>query len=556
MPSSAAGPKPLPFLARLDTLLWAREGYAIWRGYVYPPFPLTGEAVLLGSGLNPGPEGYFRGLGRVERHPKWGERVRVLQGEGLSLEEVLEEGHLHLGLKELLLLLAEAGHTALPITLLADRLRLSPHALEESLRRGSAPGEVVLKGGRVGLAPFLREEEAILERVKVLLREPGGLLLPPPNHGLTPEQAGIFRLFEGGRIGILSGGPGTGKSFTVSRLLASPSLPPEEVALAAPTGKAAKRLAQLSGREAFTVHRLLGLKPDGTFTYNASRPLPFRLVVVDEASMLDTPTALALLKAIGPRTLLLLVGDPHQLPPVGRGQPFADLVGRIPTLTLRKVHRQAAENPLVRAAWGVIQGQEPEALPQDPRFTLVLVEEARLMGEVLSRSREADVVLTATNRHPTGVAQLNLRLKEARNPGVLARVGLGLPLGKGDPAIFTRNHYGLGLSNGETGRILGLSSRGELLLDTDREVYAIPQEEFPHLLPAYAISVHRSQGSEWPRVLVVLSARQESLLSRELLYTALTRARERAILVASPEALARARGKKASARFTWLQILE
>lgn len=552
MPTPAA---EHPFLARLDRLVYQKGRYAIWTGtLLHGPAPPGERVSLMGYDLAPGPEGFLRGEGRLEHHPTWGERLRVSRSEPLSLEDLLAaEGFLP-SLEEALVLLQEVGHTALPLAFLGQYLNLSPEELLALAEPSLRAGHLAFRGRRIGLAARLREEEAILEAVR-RMAQPGPLLRPPREHGLSPEQARIFEIFRRGRLAILAGGPGTGKSHTVSRLLASPSLNPEEVALAAPTGKAAKRLAQLAGRPAHTVHRLLGVRPDGTFHHGPSRPLPFRLVVVDEASMLDVPTALALFLAVGPGTLLLLVGDPNQLPPVGPGQPFADLLDRVPTLRLTALFRQARGNPLVENARRLLEGEEPMADPEDPRFLLLLVEEEEILPTLLAWSSRVDVVLTATNQRGPGVVLLNTRIKEARNPSFLTRVGFGLPIGSGDPAVFTRNEYAIGLMNGETGTVLGLSAAGELLFDNGQEVFPIPPEHFPKLLPAYAMSVHRSQGSEWPRVLVALSAAQGRLLSRELVYTALTRAKEQAVLVASRKSLDEARRHRAARRFTWLQIL-
>lgn len=554
--------RPEPLLVRSGPERYRRGEFVILEGTVLAGGGLEGTPLaLLGEDLFPGPEGFLWAWGSLERHPRYGLRLRVEEARPAALEELFLEGGVlgRMPLLALLGLLAEAGHTAPPLGMLRGLLGVEEEEALRRLEEVAARGGVRLERGRVGLAEAYRQEEALFLAVRRLLG-PSPLRLPPPSdHGLSEEQLGLFRLLEGSRLALLTGGPGTGKSHTVARLLASPGLRGRRVALAAPTGKAAKRVSQLSGRPASTVHRLLGVVPDGRggfhFRHGPSNLLPYDLVVVDESSMLDVPTALALFLAVGPSTALLLVGDKDQLPPVGPGQPFADLLGRVPTLALTRVFRQAAGNPLVRAARAVLQGEEPREEPGDGRFRLLLLPEEELSQAALREAEEVDAVLTPTNGHALGVARLNRLLRERRGSGPpLAWVGMGLPVGAGDPVVFLRNDYDLGVANGEGGRVLGLASTGELLVDTGEEVVHLPREKWAQLLPAYAMSVHRSQGSEWPRVLVVLSRAQGALLSRELLYTALTRAKERAVLLASPEALYLARSRRAGRRFTWLQV--
>lgn len=550
------------YILRVERERYRRGSFAILEGRLLAGegLPLGERVAVLGQELAPGPEGLLWLEGRLERHPRHGLRLRALRAAPLGLEELFFQGGVRLFLIPFLELLAEAGHTAPPVELLREAMGLGEEEAYRLLAAASSSGLVRTERGRVGLLERFRQEEALLLAVRRLL-QPSSLRLEPPwGHGLTEEQLGLFSLLSRARLALLTGGPGTGKSHTVGRLLASPGLAGLRVALAAPTGKAAKRLAQLSGRPASTVHRLLEVVPDGQggfrFRHGPSRPLPYHLVVVDESSMLDVPTALALFQAAGPSTALLLVGDKDQLPPVGPGQPFADLLGRVPTLALTRLFRQAAGNPLVRAARAVLEGSEPLEAPPDPRFRLRLLPEEELPRAVLREAEEADVVLTPTNGGPVGVVRLNLLLRERRNPAPpAARVAMGLPVGPGDPVVFLRNDYELMVANGESGRVLGLSSQGELLVDTGEEVVRLPAEKWSQVLPAYAMSVHRSQGSEWPRVLLVLSRSQAPLLSRELVYTALTRAKERAVLLASPEALYLARSRRAGRRFTWLQVL-
>lgn len=534
-------------LVRLERERFRRGRFAVWEGRL-----LGGGGVsLLGHDLEAGPEGLAWVEGELTRHPRYGQRILVRTCRPVALDEL--EGSLPgLSLKGTLELLLEAGHTAPPIPLLESVSGLAGESLSRALE--ALGDEVVVYRGRVGFARVLRQEEALLATVRRLLAQPGLPLLPPPDHGLLEEQAGIFSLLGRSGLALLTGGPGTGKSFTVGRLLASPSLAAIPVGLAAPTGKAARRLAEVGGRGAETVHRLLGVAGEG-FRHGPSNPLPYRLLVVDEAGMLDLPLALALFSAVGPSAGLLLVGDPHQLPPVGPGSPFADLVGRVPTLALRRVMRQAAGNPILAAARALLAGEFPHEDPRDPRFRLRLLPEERLLGEAMRLASQADVVLVPANLGALGVVGLTRLLKARRNPTPEAYpVGLGLRVGPGDPVVFTRNDYALGVANGELGRVLTRQGE-ELVVEVSGDVVRVPRDRWHLLLPAYAMTVHRSQGSEWPRVLVVLTARARALLSRELVYTALTRGKEEVVLLASPQALDQARARRAGVRFTWLQVL-
>ncbi len=454
-------------------------------------------------------------------------------------------------------LLAEAGHTAYPLHLLASEVGLPERELLALAR-----GEVVAVGGYVGLREHRQAEEAILQLA--LGRGGGPRLAPPEGHGLSPSQAEVFRVFRGGRVAALTGGPGTGKSHTVSALLKSPDLRDRQVALAAPTGKAAKRLADLSGREASTLHRLLRYvgDPRKPFLHHGGNPLPHDLVVVDEASMMDDFLAAHLLQALKPKALLLLVGDPHQLPPVGPGEPFPDLLPHLPHVRLTEVRRQAAGSAVARAAALLLEGREPLLEAPDFRLELVdappeaLAQRAVELYRALLREVGEAVLLTATNGGPLGVHALNARLQRLLNPrgpglpvqgGLLARVG--------DPLVATRNDYDLGLMNGEGVVVTHVDlAEGSLgVAARDGRALLVPAEARDLLLHAYALSVHRSQGSEWPGVVVALHHYQRPLLSRELVYTALTRAKAKAVVLSTPEALYLARERRAGRRHTWLK---
>ncbi|GBD41728.1 ATP-dependent RecD-like DNA helicase [bacterium HR39] len=543
-------------ILKLRRTLYAGPGYTV----ALVEDLLGVEKVVVAPLLLPGRTGLLLASLTPENHPRYGLRYRVRESRPLEPEELspgLLLPLLRRSFEAYLRLLAEAGHTAYPVYLLASEV-----GLPEKEVLALAKGEVVAAGGYVGLREHRQTEEAILQLASRPGRGPR--LLPPPGHGLTSSQERIFQVFQRGRLAALTGGPGTGKSHTVSALLRSPSLQGYRVALAAPTGKAAKRLGDLSGREASTLHRLLRYvgDPAKPFLHHGGNPLPHDLVVVDEASMMDSFLAVHLLQALKPGALLLLVGDPHQLPPVGPGEPFPDLLPLLPRLHLTEVRRQGTESAVVRAAALLLEGREPLLAAPDFRLEMreaspeALAERAvALHRELLAEVGEA-VLLTATNGGALGVHALNARLQRLLNPrgpglpvqgGLLARVG--------DPLVATRNDYDLGLMNGEGVTVthvdLGEGALG--VVTREGRALLVPAESRDLLVHAYALSVHRSQGSEWPGVVVVLHHYQKPLLSRELVYTALTRAKAKAVLLTTPKALYLARERRAGRRHTWLK---
>jgi exodeoxyribonuclease V alpha subunit len=348
------------------------------------------------------------------------------------------------------------------------------------------------------------------------------------------------------------------------------------VVLAAPTGKAAKRMAEVVGVEARTLHRVLGARPGNRFAHDETNPLGADVLIVDEASMLDLFLADATLRALGPRTQLILVGDGDQLPSVGPGQVLRDLLSAatIPVVRLTHVFRQAEASAIVRNAARIRAGAPPEmaappasgALGSDcvfipARGAAALEVAARWAADELPRRLGLDpladvqVLAPLTRR----VAALNDRLQERLNParpGVPERPHGALALRLGDRVIQTANDYRLEVFNGETGRIVSVEDDGGALVDFgDRKVtYAVA--DLYHLDHAYALTVHRAQGSEWPAIVVVLTAADGPLLARPLLYTALTRAKRYAVLVGDPDAYARAAAEVAStARYSGLARL-
>ncbi|WBB59216.1 ATP-dependent RecD-like DNA helicase [Streptomyces sp. WMMC500] len=380
---------------------------------------------------------------------------------------------------------------------------------------------------------------------------------------LAPEQEQAVRLALTEKVAVLTGGPGCGKSFTVRSIVELARAKRAKVVMAAPTGRAAKRLAELTGAEASTVHRLLELKPGGDAAYDRDRPLDADLVVVDEASMLDLLLANKLAKAVPPGAHLLLVGDVDQLPSVGAGEVLRDLLadgGPVPRVRLTRIFRQAQQSGVVTNAHRINSGVQP--LTQGLADFFLFAEDdteaaGRLTVDVAARRIPAkfgldprrDVqVLAPMHRGPAGAGVLNGLLQEAVTPG---RPGLGekrfggRTFRVGDKVTQIRNNYEKGRNgvfNGTVGVVTALDTveqRLTVLTDEDEEV-PYDFDELDELTHAYAVTIHRSQGSEYPAVVIPVTTGAWMMLQRNLLYTAVTRAKKLVVLVGSRRALGQA----------------
>ncbi|MET7979380.1 SF1B family DNA helicase RecD2 [Streptomyces mirabilis] len=380
---------------------------------------------------------------------------------------------------------------------------------------------------------------------------------------LAPGQEEAVRLALTKKVAVLTGGPGCGKSFTVRSIVELARARRAKVVLAAPTGRAAKRLAELTGADASTVHRLLELKPGGDAAYDKDRPLDADLVVVDEASMLDLLLANKLVKAVPPGAHLLFVGDVDQLPSVGAGEVLRDLLvdrSPIPSVRLTQVFRQAQQSGVVTNAHRINSGQHPVTDGMKDFFLFVedeTEEAGRLTVDVAARRIPAkfgldprrDIqVLAPMHRGPAGAGTLNGLLQQAITPGrpdlPEKRFG-GRVFRVGDKVTQIRNNYEKGengVFNGTVGVVTSLDSEEQrltVLTDEDEEV-PYDFDELDELAHAYAVTIHRSQGSEYPAVVIPVTTGAWMMLQRNLLYTAVTRAKKLVVLVGSRKAIGQA----------------
>jgi exodeoxyribonuclease V alpha subunit len=389
---------------------------------------------------------------------------------------------------------------------------------------------------------------------------------------LAPDQARAVAAAVSAPVAIITGGPGTGKTTIVRAVIAILRRRDQKFVLAAPTGRAAKRLAELTGAPASTVHRLLEFDPQqARFGRDENRPLEADAVIVDEASMLDLWLSHHLLKAVAPGTRLILVGDVDQLPSVGPGAVLREILnsGQVDSVYLTEIHRQAAQGLLIPGAHAVNhgrpprfhQGPEPADLyfieRDDPAEAARVIED--LVAERIPRGFDLDPmmdvqVLSPMHKGEVGTENLNRRLQDRLNPG---RSGLDrgrFSFRRGDRVMCVRNDYDRGVFNGELGRVTAVDpDQATLVVDFDGRPVAYEALDLEALTLAYAVTVHKSQGSEFPAVVVPLLTSHFVMLKRNLLYTALTRAKRLCVLVGSRAALDRAvRTTDERRRNTWL----
>ncbi|MEU3914222.1 ATP-dependent RecD-like DNA helicase [Streptomyces sp. NPDC029721] len=513
---------------------------------------------------------------------------RVKAGLQYALSQSADQGHCFLPQERLIsdgvkLLQVDTG---LVIECLAE-LAADP----EGVVRESVPDP---QGGpdpltAVYLVPFHRAELSLAGQVRRLLnaeedRMPGfrdvdwekalGWLAKRTGAALAPEQRDAVRLALTRRVAVLTGGPGCGKSFTVRSIVELARAKKAKVVLAAPTGRAAKRLSELTGAEASTVHRLLELKPGGDAAYDRDRPLDADLVVVDEASMLDLLLANKLVKAVAPGAHLLLVGDVDQLPSVGAGEVLRDLLaegGPVPAVRLTRIFRQAQQSGVVTNAHRINTGVPPitDGLPDFFLFPEEDTEAAGVLAvDVAARRIPArfgldprrDIqVLAPMHRGPAGAGNLNGLLQQAITP---ARPNLpekrfgGRVFRVGDKVTQIRNNYEKGANgvfNGTVGVVTAIDPDEQRLTVRTEEDEEVGYEfaELDELAHAYAVTIHRSQGSEYPAVVIPVTTGAWMMLQRNLLYTAVTRAKKLVVLVGSRKALGQAvRTVSAGRRFT------
>ena len=370
---------------------------------------------------------------------------------------------------------------------------------------------------------------------------------------LTTGQSAAVRAAFTHPVSVLVGGPGTGKTRTIEEIVRAAERADLAVALCAPTGRAAKRIEELVDRPATTVHRLLESRPKSgggfAFRYGAHERLPHDLVVVDEVSMCDTWLSRHLVAAVDDGAHLVLVGDPDQLPSVGAGDVLRDLVrcGRVPVTELHEIHRQAAGSRIVGLAREILGGRvaplkgvDGDVFMAEEHREAVVERVVRAVSRRIPEYFGVDVddvqVLAPMYRGPAGVDALNVALKAALNPRGDEPALAGFHVG--DRVMQTRNDPELDVANGDVGRVVDVSRRERRLqVGFPRGEVSYTVEQARDLVPGWAVTVHKAQGGEWPVVVLVCDPSHRSMLWRNLVYTAVTRAQRALIVVGRAEAL-------------------
>ena len=499
--------------------------------------------------------------------------ARIEAGIHYTLSRMAEDGHVYVPQAEL------EPEAAEILGVPAERVTTVLQALENSelVRRETLIYDIPAEQNR---AAAVREEEAVYlpalyfsetgltRQVRRLIEHPtsrlrgagrltsSGAKTVPGAPALTAQQQQAIQATLAHKLTILTGGPGTGKTTTLRTLLDTLDAGGHTYALASPTGRAAKRLTEATGREARTIHRLLEFKPGEGFGRNEHNPIDADLIVIDEASMLDLVLAYNLLRAVGSDSHLLLVGDIDQLPSVGAGDVLRDLIASdvAAVVRLETIFRQAADSLIIRNAHRINQGLMPETQADAQDFFLFIKDEpeetATLLVDIVAKRIPHkfgldpldDVqVLAPMYNGALGVTRLNTILQETLNPPggrkVEKRLG-GRVFRVGDKVMQTVNNYDKSVYNGDIGRVTAIDPIGQTLtvsIDGAPVVYDFLEAD--ELMHAFAVSVHKSQGSEYPCVVIPVVVQHYLMLQRNLLYTAVTRARRLVVLVGTRRAI-------------------
>ena len=503
--------------------------------------------------------------------------IRVRAGIAHALASAMDEGHCGLPTAELLPLAAE---------LLEVPQDLLETALDLELESGAVVAGSVAATPCIFLEGLYRAEQLIAKRLSKIAE--GSLPWPGIDADkalpwveqktdlvLAASQADAVRVALASTATVITGGPGVGKTTILNAILRILAAKRVEMLLCAPTGRAARRLGEATGLEARTIHRLLEVDPrHGGFKRNADNPLDCGLLVVDEASMVDVPLMRALLAAVPDGAAVLIVGDVDQLPSVGPGQVLADIIasGAVAVVRLTEVFRQAAESRIVTTAHGINEGDIPDlARPEgDSDFYFVPVEDvetavARIEELVTRRIPQRfgfdpidDIqVLCPMNRGGAGVRSLNIELQAALNPAPEREVErFGWTFAPGDKVMQIENDYEKEVYNGDIGRIADVNpDTAELTATFDGLEVVYGFGELDALVPAYAATIHKSQGSEYPAVVIPVLTQHFAMLRRNLLYTGVTRGKRLVVLVGQKKAVAIA-VRNVSGRRRWSKLRE
>ena len=503
--------------------------------------------------------------------------VRIRAGISYALSEAMSDGHCGLPVSELV---------PLAVGLLEVSSELVQTALDLELADDTVVGDSVGETPCIFLAGLHRAEITIAKRIHCLVNGtlPWAYIEPDKalpwieqktGLSLAESQAAAVRLALMSKVLVITGGPGVGKTTIVNSILRILSVKDVKLQLCAPTGRAAKRMSEATGFEARTIHRLLEVDPkSGAFKRDADNPIDCDMLVVDEASMVDVLLMQSLMKAIPDHAALLIVGDIDQLPSVGPGQVLADVIasGAVPVVRLTEVFRQAAESRIITTAHRINQGQMPDLSKPEGESDFYFVEAdepevavRRIIDLVklhIPRRFNLDPVrdiqvLCPMNRGGVGARSLNIELQAALNPAGERKVErFGWTFAPHDKVMQIQNDYDKEVYNGDIGFVEDVDpDSGELIATFDGRNVVYSFGELDMLVPAYAATIHKSQGSEYPAVVIPVMTQHYTMLQRNLLYTGVTRGKRLVVLVGQKKAVAIA-VKNISGRRRWSKLKE
>lgn len=523
-----------------------------------------------------------RALGLPVDHPS-----RVEAGIVFALNEMIDEGHVFvptetLGQRAIELLEVSPDLIAPALDRLSQEDRIRPDRIplnSKPTEKGKAVGETAgdYSSSVIYLTPLYFGEKGVAERLKMLANAFSSTRVinqaSSYDEQLSNEQKSAIQMALTHPVSVLTGGPGTGKTTCLKALITTLEAQGMKYALASPTGRAAKRLSEATGRPARTIHRLLEYSPVEGFKHNDENPLDLDFLVVDEASMLDLLLTNNLLKAVRPGTRVLFVGDVDQLPSVGAGDVLRDLIDSsiVPVTRLNTIFRQAAHSKIITNAHLINQGKFPDFSKSEGDFFLFPAEDAtaaadwiiQIVTERIPQKFGLDAihdiqVMAPIYRGPAGVTILNDRLQEKLNPPANnkpERRLFGTAFRLGDKVMQTQNNYDKDVYNGDIGFIQSIDMiEQNITVNFDGRLVTFDWSAADQLALAYVISVHKAQGSEFPAVVIPIVTQHYTMLQRNLLYTAITRARKLCVLAGSRRAISMAvRNNKVAQRFTALE---
>jgi exodeoxyribonuclease V alpha subunit len=503
--------------------------------------------------------------------------IRIRAGISYALTQAMDAGHCGLPTGELVPLAAE---------LLETQQELVETALNLEVSDGTVIADTVDGTACVFLGGLYRAEQVVAERLRCLVDGPLPWAHIDPEKALpwierkiglalAESQVAAIRLALMSKVLVVTGGPGVGKTTIVNAILRILAAKGVNLLLCAPTGRAAKRMTEATGFEAKTIHRLLEVDPkSGGFRRGSDHPLACSLLVIDETSMVDVLLMQALLRAVPDHAALLVVGDIDQLPSVGPGQVLADVIasGAVPVVRLTEIFRQAAQSRIITSAHRINRGSLPDlSKPEgDSDFYFVQADDpdiaaTRIIELVRTRIPQRfgldpirDIqVLCPMNRGGIGARSLNCELQSALNPAGDRKVErFGWTFASGDKVMQVENDYDKEVYNGDIGYVAEVDPEvGELTVRFDGRAVSYGFGELDTLVPAYAATIHKSQGSEYPAVVIPVLTQHYAMLQRNLLYTGVTRGKRLVVLVGQRKAIAIA-VRNVSGRRRWSKLKE